>query len=65
MADLQSVIGLLHRADWTRLSMSAEVHFESDRDLALSRLPAWVQVPGEVPGGYQSANIPIFGRVTG
>jgi len=46
MADLQSVIGLLHRADWTRLSMSAEVHFESDRDLALSRLPAWVQVPG-------------------
>jgi len=38
MADLRSVIGLLYRADWTRLSMSAGVRFASDRDLALSRL---------------------------
>ena len=31
MADLPEVIGLLHRADWTRLSLSAEVRFESGR----------------------------------
>ena len=31
MADLPEVIGLLHRADWTRLSLSAEVCFESGR----------------------------------
>jgi outer membrane lipoprotein-sorting protein len=29
VADLPEVIGLLHRADWTRLSLSAEVRFES------------------------------------
>ena len=29
MADLSEVIGLLHLADWTRLSLSAEVRFES------------------------------------
>jgi hypothetical protein len=34
------VIGLLYRADWTRLSLSGEVRFESDRGLALSRLRA-------------------------
>jgi outer membrane lipoprotein-sorting protein len=46
MADLQDVIGLLYRADWTRLSMSAHVHFDSDRDLLMSRVratrPPWV-----------------------
>ena len=31
MAELPEVIGLLHRADWTRLSLSAEVRFESGR----------------------------------
>ncbi len=45
MTDLQDLIGLLYRADWTRLSMSADVRFERDGDLLLSRLlatrPAW------------------------
>jgi hypothetical protein len=40
MADLKSVIGLLYRADWTRLSLSADVRIESDRDLMLRRLRA-------------------------
>ena len=37
MAGLPEVIGLLHRADWTRLSLSAEVRFEQDGDLARRR----------------------------
>ena len=37
MAGLPEVIGLLYRADWTRLSLSAEVHFEQDGDLARRR----------------------------
>ena len=40
MTDLQGVIGLLYRADWTRLSLSAEVHSESDQDLRTSRKSA-------------------------
>jgi hypothetical protein len=40
VADLKTVIGLLYRADWTRLSLSCEVRCESDRDLALSLLRA-------------------------
>jgi outer membrane lipoprotein-sorting protein len=40
VADLPEVIGLLHRADWTRLSLSAEVRFECDRDLLHSRMSA-------------------------
>ena len=40
MADLQTVIGLLYRADWTRLSLSAGVRSERDGDLALRRLRA-------------------------
>jgi hypothetical protein len=32
MADLQSVMGLLYRADWTQLSMSADVRFERDNE---------------------------------
>jgi outer membrane lipoprotein-sorting protein len=40
MTDLQHVIGLLYRADWTRLSMSADVHLDSDRDLLMSRVRA-------------------------
>lgn len=33
MAGLPAVIGLLYRADWTRLSLSAEVRSEADREL--------------------------------
>ena len=40
MAGLPEVIGLLHRADWTRLSLSAEVRFEQDGDLARRRQAA-------------------------
>jgi hypothetical protein len=32
MAGLQEVIGLLYRADWTRLSLSAELRSETDRE---------------------------------
>lgn len=50
MTDLQGVIGLLHRADWTRLSLSAEVHSETDQDLWTSRVratrPHWVPEGG-------------------
>jgi hypothetical protein len=37
MAGLPEVIGLLYRADWTRLSLSAGVRFEQDGDLARRR----------------------------
>ena len=37
MAGLPQVIGLLYRADWARLSLSAEVRFEQDGDLARRR----------------------------
>jgi hypothetical protein len=49
MAGLPEVIGLLHRADWTRLSLSAEVRFECDRDLLHSRIGAGP------PTGYREA----------
>lgn len=46
MTDLQGVIGLLHRADWTGLSLSADVHSETDQDLWMSRSratrPRWI-----------------------
>jgi hypothetical protein len=45
MADLQRVIGLLHRADWTRLSLFADVYSESDGELARRRLRA-MRPPG-------------------
>ena len=32
MAGLPDVIGLLYRADWTRLSLSAELRSETDRE---------------------------------
>ena len=32
MAGLPKVIGLLYRADWTRLSLSAELRSETDRE---------------------------------
>ena len=37
MAGLPEVIGLLYRADWARLSLSAEVRFRQDGDLARRR----------------------------
>src|SRR3984885_5358903 len=37
MAGLAEVIGLLYRADWARLSLSAGVRFEQDGDLARRR----------------------------
>lgn len=40
MAHLQDVVGLLYRADWTRLSLSADVRIEKDGDLALRRARA-------------------------
>ena len=33
MAGQPELIGLLYRADWTRLSLSAEVRSETDREL--------------------------------
>jgi hypothetical protein len=58
MADLKSVIGLLYRADWTRLSLSADARIESDRDLMLRRLRArWPdrdEPPDDEEGGYYS-----------
>jgi outer membrane lipoprotein-sorting protein len=38
MTGLQDVIGVLYRADWTRLSLFAEVRFESDDDLLRQRM---------------------------
>jgi hypothetical protein len=38
MAGLPEVIGLLYRADWTRLSLSAELRSEADWE-PLPRLP--------------------------
>ncbi len=40
MAHLQDVVGLRYRADWTRLSLSADVLVETDGDLALRRARA-------------------------
>jgi hypothetical protein len=37
MASLPDVIGLLYRANWTRLSLSADIRSGSDRDLAQRR----------------------------
>jgi outer membrane lipoprotein-sorting protein len=55
MTDLQGVIGLLHRADWTRLSLSADVHSETDQDLWTSRVratrPRWVPEGRGAPEG--------------
>ena len=46
MTDLQGVIGLLYRADWTGLSLAADVRSETDQDLLRSRVravrPSWV-----------------------
>jgi outer membrane lipoprotein-sorting protein len=44
VAGLPEVIALLHRADWTRLSLSATVNVQSDPDLLLSRMRARLPV---------------------
>ena len=44
MAGLPEVIGLLYRADWTRLSLSAELRSETDRE-PLPRLSREEPVP--------------------
>lgn len=61
MADLQNVIGLLYRADWTQLSMSAEVRFERDEDLAQSRQHA-ARPPGTADPG---SDVPTWAEATG
>ena len=52
MAGLPEVIGLLHRADWTRLSLSAELRSETDQESlqrpARERRPRWYRAwPGQ------------------
>ena len=37
MTDQPDLVGLLYRADWTRLSLAAEVSITRDRDLWRSR----------------------------
>ena len=41
MAGLRNVIGLLYRADWTRLSLSAELRSENDRELSRLSSEPW------------------------
>jgi hypothetical protein len=75
MADLRNVIGLLYRADWTRLSLSVEVHVEHDRDLilrlsremkgapdpALRRDPfIWEEAVSEDTPGYESEDATLL-----
>jgi hypothetical protein len=67
MAGLPEVIGLLYRADWTRLSLSAELRSETDREL-LPRLsreepPRWYRVPAARVGIWSPAA--LAGRIAG
>src|ERR1700759_706047 len=48
MASLPELIGLLYRADWTRLSLSAELRSETDREPSPRR-------PGEQWSGWDRA----------
>ena len=60
MADLPEVIGLLYRADWTRLSLSAELRSENDREL--SRLSSECVVPlGPRLAGAEAGRRPLRG----
>jgi hypothetical protein len=45
MAGLPELIGLLYRADWTRLSLSAELRSETDRE------PPGARCAGAGPAG--------------
>jgi len=61
MAELHDVIGLLYRADWTRLSLSAEVRFERDGDLARRREKAimteMARLIGYEPGAWGGRSV--------
>jgi outer membrane lipoprotein-sorting protein len=70
MTDLQGVIGLLYRADWTRLSLSADVRSESDQDLLMSRvravMPSWVpKGAGRRSRVYPEGGPPTWAEATG
>ena len=63
------MIGLLHRADWTRLSLSAEVRFEQDGDLARRReaavraeLMRRIGIRPDLDGGPSAEQEPEDGR---
>ena len=69
MAGLPEVIGLLYRADWTRLSLSAEVRFEQDGDLARRReavvraeLVRRIGIRPDLDGGPSAEQEPEDGR---
>ncbi|HET9972488.1 MAG TPA: hypothetical protein VFQ68_29930, partial [Streptosporangiaceae bacterium] len=61
MAELRDVIGLLYRADWTRLSLSAQVRFEKDGDLARRREKAitaeMARLVGYEPGAWGGRSV--------
>ena len=50
MAGLPEVIGLLYRADWTRLSLSAELRSETDREPPSRARRARAGPAGSAPG---------------
>ena len=58
MAGLPEVIGLLYRADWTRVSLSAELRFETDQEplprLSRERWSRWYP-PGRGRGKTTAA----------
>ena len=56
MAGLPEVIGLLHRADWTRLSLSAEVRFESGRAALLIAPGGRYRLEGQDEDGLVQGN---------
>jgi hypothetical protein len=56
VADLPEVIGLLHLADWTRLSLSAEVRFESGRAALLIAPGGHYRMEHQDEGGVVQGN---------
>jgi hypothetical protein len=56
VADLPEVIGLLHLADWTRLSLSAEVRFESGRAALLMAPGGHYRMEHQDEGGVVQGN---------
>ena len=59
MSDGPDLVSLLYRADWTRLSLTAEVNVTRDRDLWRSRYDDGPLRAAERPFGPWSA--PWFG----
>jgi hypothetical protein len=53
MTGVSDVVALLYRADWTTLSLSAEVHTTTDRRLwmksIVAAMPPWLPVPADGP----------------